>query len=145
MDAKCGWVAEKWTNAGKDNILAMSNGTYSGTIKEDGIFDYEGFATVGGALNLTIQPIQYVAIIAGVAADYTQNHFITFTKVGKDRGTSNEAGTALINNEKDGIVTDSVYEERNPAFSTALDRAGQRIKRTESFNLEWFAGVRVMY
>lgn len=145
MDAKCGWVAEKWSNAGKDNIIAMSNGTYSGTIKEDGIFDYEGFATVGGALNLTIQPIQYVAIIAGVAADYTQNHFITFTKVGKDRGTANEAGTALINNTKDGIVSDSVFDERNPAFSTALDRAGQRIKRTESFNLEWFAGVRVMY
>ena len=144
-DEKCGWVAEKWSNAGKDHIMDMANRSYTGTLKEDGMFDYEGFATVGGALNITVQPIQYVAIIAGVAADYTQNHFITFTKVGNDRGTANAEGTALLNNTKDGIVTDSIYDERTPAFSTALDRAGQRLKRTESLNLEWFAGVRVMY
>ena len=148
-DPKCSWVAAKWTNAGKDNIHGMSPAStnpYTGSIMEDGIFDYEGYATVGGALNLTIQPIQYVAIIAGVAADYTQNHIITFTNVGKDRGTATPDGTQLVqNSNKDGVVTDTVFDERNPAFSTAIDRAGQRIKRTESFNLEWFAGIRVMY
>ena len=145
-DPKCAWVAGKWSNAGSGNIHAMADGTYTGELKEDGIFDYEGFATVGGALNVTIQPVQYVAIVAGVAADYAQNHFITFTNAGKDHGTYDEATNSLKpGSGKDGIVTDTLYDERNPAFSTALDRPGQRIKRTESFNLEWFVGVRVMY
>lgn len=142
---KCGWMAEKWSNAGKDNIEAMSRGVYSGTLHEDGLFDYEGFASVGGALNLTIQPIQYVAIIAGVAADYTQNHYVTFTKIGKDRVTADDEGNLKDPTQKDGVVTDTLYEERNPTFSGALDRVGQRIKRTEQINLEWFVGLRLMY
>lgn len=142
---KCGWLAEKWSNAGKANIENVANGRYNGTYKEDGLFDYEGFASVGGALNLSIQPIQYVAIIAGVAADYTQNHFITFTKIGKDRVTADDDGNLLDVSQKDGVVTDTLYQERNPTFSGALDRVGQRIKRTEQINLEWFVGLRLMY
>ena len=140
---ECAWVASKWSNAGSANINAMADGSYDGAIKEDGIFDYEGFATVGGALNLTVMPIQYVAIIAGVAADYSQDHFITFTKVGKDRGTYEK--DANDPNRKDGIVSLDSKEERNPAYSEALDKAGSRIKRTESLNLEWFVGLRLMY
>ena len=142
-ELECQWVAEKWSNAGAGNLDAMANGTYKDALKENGIFDYEGFATVGGALSLNIMPIQYVSIIASVAADYSQNHFITFTKVGKDRGSYEEGKSD--DTVKDGVVSLGSKEERNPVFSGALDSAGSRIKRTESLNLEWFVGVRLMY
>jgi hypothetical protein len=140
---ECNWVAEKWSNAGSENINAMADKSFKGQLTEDGIFDYEGFATVGGALNLNIQPIQYVAIIAGVAADYSQNHFITYTKVGRDRGTYEDGKNEP--NVKDGVVSLDSKDERSPVFSGALDAAGSRIKRTESINLEWFVGLRLMY
>ncbi len=142
-NAKCAWVAEKWSNAGSSNIKAMADGTYSGPLAEDGLFDYEGFATIGGGLNLTVQPIQYIQVLAGFNIDYAQNHFVTFTKIGKDRVTLNNDGS--ISEGKDGVVTDNLYEERNPTFSGALDRVGQRIKRTESLNIEWFVGLKLMY
>ena len=143
----CGWVASKWSNGGstEDIYKSIINGTFDGTFKEDGIFDYEGFARVGGALNLTIQPVQYVQIIAGVAVDYAQNHFITFTKIGVDRIALDSNGNISDTVEKDGVVTDNRIEERNPTFSGALDRVGQRIKRTESLNLDWFVGLKLMY
>ena len=121
----------------------MADGTYSGPLTEDGLFDYEGFATIGGGLNLTVQPIQYIQVLAGFNIDYAQNHFVTFTKIGKDRVTLNNDGS--ISEGKDGVVTDNLYEERNPTFSGALDRVGQRIKRTESLNIEWFVGLKLMY
>ena len=141
----CGWVAEKWSNAGASHIADMANGTKGLEVMEDGLFDYEGFATVGGAINLSIQPIQYVQINAGVAVDYSQNHFITFTKIGKDRGTFNTTTGKLDSDQKDGLVMDNVLEERNPTYSKALDATGSRIKRTESLNLEWFVGLKLMY
>ncbi len=147
-DPKCAWVASKWSNAtggsGKQFYQSVANGNYSGPFKEDGYFDYEGYATIGGALSLTVQPVQYVQISAGVAADYAQNHFITFTKTGKDHAKFNDDGT-YVDAEKDGKVTLQTAEERNPTFSQALDTAGRRIKRTESVNLEWFVGVKVQY
>lgn len=145
VDPKCQWVASKWSNAGSANIEGMANKTYSGEVKEDGLFDYEGFATIGGAVNLTIQPIQYVQIVAGFAMDYAQNHFITFTKIGKDRDTYDEFGKLVKAGEKDGVVTETSYNERNPTYSKSLDSVGSRIKRTESLNLEWFVGLKLMY
>ncbi len=146
---ECAWVQEKWSNAGASHINEIAEATktaslYNGDLHEDGLFDYEGFATVGGAINLTIQPIQYVQILAGVAVDYTQNHFVTFTKIGKDRVKFDD-NTGSITQEKDRLVTDTLVEERNPTFSGALDRVGQRIKRTESLDIEWFVGLRLMY
>lgn len=143
--AGCGWVKQKWANAGAENINAVANGTYTGTYKEDGLFDYEGFGSIGGAINLTIQPIQYVSIVAGVAADYAQNHFITFTKLGKDRHTYSKTGELVKQDEKDGLITENSVEERSPTYSKALDAVGSRIKRTESINLEWFVGLKLMY
>lgn len=137
-----GWLAEKWSNAGS-NYTDLAAGR-SVALKEDGIFDYEGYATLGGALNLTIQPIQYVQIRAGVAVDYTQNHFITFTSVGRDRVTFDKDGN-VTENRGDGTVTTNKIEERNPAYSTAMDKSGSRIKRTESLNLEWFVGLNLQY
>ena len=113
--------------------------------KEDVLFDYEGFGAIGGALNLTIQPIQYISIIAGVAVDYEQNHFITFTKLGKDRHTFNKTGELTGEGKKDGLITENAIEERNPTYSKALDAVGSRIKRVESVNLEWFVGLKLMY
>ena len=123
----------------------MANGTKGLEVMEDGLFDYEGFATVGGAINLSIQPIQYVQINAGVAVDYSQNHFITFTKIGKDRGTFNTTTGKLDSDQKDGLVMDNVLEERNPTYSKALDATGSRIKRTESLNLDWSVSLTLMY
>lgn len=143
-NGKCGWVASKWSNAGIDHLNEVPKG-YQGSFKEDGLFDYEGFAKVGAALNLTIQPIQYVAIVAGVAADYTQNHFITFTKAGKDRVTVDNEGNITDNSHKDTIISEHLLEERNPTFSHALDSVGNRVKRTEQIDLEWFVGLRLMY
>ncbi|MCL2325005.1 MAG: hypothetical protein FWC40_00670 [Proteobacteria bacterium] len=146
LGAGCGWVAEKWSNAGVSNIRDMADGLYRGPLKEDGIFDYEGFATIGGSLSLIIQPIQYIQIRAGVAASYMQDHFVTFTKVGKDRVTYDpDTGAPVPGSGKDGVVTETLFEERNPTYSGALDRVGNRIKRTESLNLDWFVGIRVMY
>lgn len=152
-DPKCAWVGTKWSNATQGNssdiykLIASNN--YTGGFQEDGYFDYEGFATIGGALSLTVQPIQYVQISAGVAADYAQNHFITFTKTGKDRGTyhpSENGSSAYFDPQnKDKIVSTQSVDERNPTYSEALDAAGRRIKRTESVNLEWFIGVKLMY
>ncbi|MBS7380433.1 MAG: hypothetical protein KIG72_04095, partial [Bradymonadales bacterium] len=144
-DPACAWVSNKWSNAGADNIAAVANGTYTGMYKEDGLFDYEGFGAIGGALNLTIQPIQYISIIAGVAVDYEQNHFITFTKLGKDRHTFNKTGELTGEGKKDGLITENAIEERNPTYSKALDAVGSRIKRVESVNLEWFVGLKLMY
>lgn len=139
-----GWLAEKWSNAGS-NRTDLADRKFEGIdLMEDGMFDYEGYATLGGSLNLYIQPIQYVRINAGVAVDYAQNHFITFTKIGKDRVTYNEKD-GTTSKGKDGYVTDSLVEERNPTFSGSLDRVGSRIKRTESLNLEWFVGLSLMY
>lgn len=143
---ECAWVASKWSNATSiknGDYSTLASGKYTGDFQEDGIFDYEGYATVGGALNLTITPVQYVSIIAGVAADYTQNHYITFTKAGKDRGTyTAEASKA---GEKDGIVNTASTAERNPAYSDVLDGPGNRSKLTENLNLEWFVGLKLMY
>lgn len=144
-DSACAWVSNKWSNAGADNIASVANGTYTGMYKEDGLFDYEGFGAIGGALNLTIQPIQYISIIAGVAVDYEQNHFITFTKLGKDRHTFNKTGQLTDEGQKDGLITENAIEERNPTYSKALDAVGSRIKRVESVNLEWFVGLKLMY
>ncbi|MFA5623905.1 MAG: hypothetical protein WC966_02450 [Bradymonadales bacterium] len=141
--SNCGWVTSKWSNAGKDNIEAVANSTYTGNYSEDGIFDNEGYAVVGGALNLYIEPVQYLKIVAGVAADYEQNHFITFTKVGKDRGSLDSSGN--FTTTKDGVVSDARYEERNPSFSSTLDTTGDRIRKTEALNLEWFVGLKFMY
>ncbi len=139
-----GYLAEKWSNAGSSRT-DLAEGKLAGIpLKEDGMFDYEGYATLGGGLNLYIQPIQYVEIRAGVNVDYAQNHFITFTKIGKDRVTYKDDGT-VDPSHKDGYVTDTLVEERNPTFNSALDRVGNRIKRTESLNLEWFVGLRLMY
>lgn len=143
--AGCAWVTQKWSNAGADNIQAVANGTYSGNYKEDGLFDYEGFGAIGGALNLTIQPLQYLSIVAGVAADYEQNHFITYTKLGKDRHTYNAKGELVASDQKDGLITENAFEERSPTYSKALDAVGSRIKRVESINLEWFVGLKLMY
>ena len=141
---ECGWVAEKWSNAGSSNIDAIANGIFQGQLKEDGLFDYEGFATIGGTLSLSVMPVQYVQIMAGFSADYAQNHYVTFTKIGRDRIAIDQNGQKVMNT-KDGVVTDTLIEERSPTFSGALDRVGQRIKRTESYNLEWFVGLKLMY
>lgn len=140
----CGWVTSKWSNAGKDNYESFAKGNYTGTFSEDGLYDNEGYAVVGGSLNLYIEPVQYVRIIAGVAADYEQNHFITFTKVGKDRGTA-VTGQPFNSAQPDGVVTDSAFEERNPTFNTLLDSVGRRVRKTEALNLEWFVGLKLMY
>lgn len=148
LPAHCQWMAGKWSNAG-DQWQELANGTYNGVLKEDGLYDYEGYAAVGGALNLSIMPIQYVTIIAGVAADYEQNHFVTFTKIGKDRvtyqGLDSSGNPKIDDTQKDGVVTDSLVQERSPTFSDSLDRVGQRIKRVESVNLEWFVGLKLQY
>ena len=141
---ECAWVSSKWANAGADNLSAVAAGNYNGDYSEDGLFDYEGYATFGGSLNIMIQPIQYVQIIAGVAADYTQNHFITTTNTGVDRISSDLNGTKT-GPEKDGYVDPLLIEERNPTYSSGLDKSGQRIKKVENWNLEWFIGVRLMY
>lgn len=138
---ECAWVKSKWSNAIDANDY-HDMGSYKGQWKEDGIFDYEGFATIGGAVNLVVQPVQYVQIVAGFAMDYSQNHFVTFTKIGRDRVSYDEGN---ITPGKDGVVTENLVEERNPTFSTALDKVGNRIKRTESMNLEWFVGLKLMY
>ena len=140
---ECGWMAEKWSNAG-DQWQDLGNTKYNGILKEDGLYDYEGYAVVGGSLSLSIMPIQYVTIIAGVSADYEQDHFVTFTKIGKDRVTYNGENN-IDPDHKDGVVTDTLVQERSPTFSGALDRVGQRIKRVESFNLEWFVGLKLQY
>ena len=145
-DPKCAWVGSKWSNATSNATMSdIASGRYTGGFKEDGYFDYEGYATIGGALSLTVQPIQYVQISAGVAADYAQNHFITFTKTGKDRGTYDPETHTLDAQKKDGTVSLDSVDERNPTFSPALDAAGHRVKRTEAINLEWFIGVKLMY
>lgn len=142
INPECAWVTSKWSNAvGLTDYYMLDN--YNGEWREDGIFDYEGFATIGGAVNLLIQPVQYVQIVAGFAMDYSQNHFITFTKIGRDRVTYNPNGSPTQG--KDGVVTENLVEERNPTFSKALDKVGNRIKRTESMNLEWFVGLKLMY
>ena len=144
---ECMWVTEKWSNAGADNLDKMVARDYSKLhFTEDGIYDYEGFATVGGAFNVNIMPIQYVSLIAGVAVDYSQNHFITYTKVGKDRGKYDDEKRTFDSTIKDGVVSlDGTSEERSPVYNRVLDSAGSRIKRTESLNLEWFVGLRLMY
>ena len=86
-----------------------------------------------------------MTLVAGVAADYEQNHFITFTKIGKDRVTYDPKTKEVNTEKKDGIVTDTLIEERSPTFSGALDRVGQRVKRVESINLEWFVGLKLQY
>ena len=131
------WLKEKWSNAGSNYADLVAGRPVA--LKEDGIFDYEGYATIGGALSLTIQPLQYLQIRAGVAADYTQDHFITFTKVGKNRVNPNDP------ENDDGMVDMDSLEERNPTFSKVLDKPGHRIKRTESLHLEWFVGLNLQY
>lgn len=150
MNGQCQWVAEKWSNAGS-SYEDLAAGLYTDpaklkniALREDGIFDYEGYATVGGALNLTIMPVQYVTILAGVSADYTADHFVTFTKVGRDRVLVDKNGN-IDPTQKDGKVSDNLTEERNPTYSGVLDRSGNRIKRVENLNLEWFVGLKLAY
>ncbi len=153
IGTKCEWLAEKWSNAGssyEDLAAGWAGGANAKLLNgmhlaEDGLFDYEGYATVGGSFNLTIQPVQYVQINAGVSADYVADHFVTFTKVGRDRIAIDEKTGKKDVNAKDGFVSENLTEERNPTYSTAIDRAGNRIKRVENVNLEWFVGLKVMY
>ena len=77
--------------------------------------------------------------------DYEQAHFITFTKVGRDVGTWDKTAGTFDATKKDGIVSDNRLEERNPAFSTALDPVGRRIRKTEGLNMEWFVALRLAY
>lgn len=138
----CGYLNERWSNAGsKYTEFAEKGAAFNGILKEDGIYDTEGYASIGGTINLIIQPVQYLQIIAGTSIDYTQNHFITFTKVGRDRYKYVDG---VRENGGDGIVS-STIDELNPTYSKALDKSGSRIKRTESLNIEWFVGLKFMY
>ena len=141
-----GWVASKWSNAGYDNWtkFATQGSNWGGKLYEDGIFDHEGYAVMGGSIGLIIQPIQYVTIKAGFAIDYEQNHYITFTKVGRDNHTA-ATDTTPASKEPDGLVTENDIEERSPVFSTVFDSAGSRIRKTETLNMEWFVGVKLAY
>ena len=127
-----GWLTEKWSNKCGDNCY-----------KEDGIFDYEGYATIGGRFNLTIQPLQYLQILAGVSFDYTADHFITNTSVGRDLTINSTDKNGKPSTDGQVDLTD--VGERNPAFSRALDAPGSRIKRTEAMALEWFVGLSLQY
>lgn len=138
----CGYLAQRWSNAGSQySEFAQNGASFTGLLKEDGIYDNEGYATVGGAINLVIQPVQYLQIFGGASVDYSQNHFITFTKVGRDRYGYEDGNRT---NGGDGVVSDTI-DELNPTYSKVLDKSGSRIKRTESLNIEWFVGLKLMY
>ena len=145
---KCQWVAEKWGSGGSANVDKLASGNYSGSVMDDGFYDYDGYGVLGASLKMVIQPVQYVQILAGASFDYTQDHFITFTKPGRDTICTVQTGDKAdkcTNLKKDGSVDLSRVEERNPTYNGVLDAPGRRIKRAESFGLDWFVGLKVMY
>lgn len=158
-NAACGWMTEKWANAGLDDIAkaAVTENEYDPNhpFGEDGITSYEAYGRFGAGLRFVIQPIQYVQIQLYANMDVAQEHFITFGKAGKDqRGRADdpsdscdpavELGCATIpsfNAAPDGTVSFDDVTERNPVYNPTYDAVGRRFRAEEFTIFDWGASL----
>jgi len=150
---ECGWLAEKWSNAGFENLRAIDQYSASydpnHTLKDDGLTSYEGYGRFGASLGFNIQPIQYVQIRAGLGLDHNQEHFLTFGKAGTDvRGRveiepgNPSAGTRPDDSApKDGTVSFDDIKERNPVYNPTYDSVGSRFRIEEWTVFTWNVGL----
>jgi hypothetical protein len=154
---ECGWIGEKWSNAGFEQVGRLDPFRVGGTpgtaqdlahpLNEDGITDYEGYAYVNANLGLTVQPTKWVSLRTRFGLAYQQDHFLTFAKAGKDtRGRSvpdDPSQPSVPGDEfgKDGTVSFDDIKERNPTYNPKYDGVGRRFRSAENTIFTWDIGL----
>lgn len=155
---ECGWIAQRWANAGFENISRMdpNNPSVFDTnhpLHADGTMDYEGYGYFGASLGLSVMPIQYVVVRTHLGLLAKQEHFMSFAKAGKDlRGrapidpNNPDAGTRPADNTpKDSTVSFDDIKERNPVYNPVYDKVGSRFRLEEITEFTWDIGLAFMF
>ncbi len=157
---ECGWLAEKWSNAGFENVGRLNpfrNDSQTGNnqdlahpLTEDGITDYEGYGYVNASLGVAVQPTKWVQLRTHFGLGYQQDHFLTFAKAGKDvRGRSdlNTESVTVPGDQfgKDGTVSFDDIKERNPVYNPKYDAVGRRFRSAENTIFNWDIALVVQF
>lgn len=152
---ECGWIGQRWANAGFENIGAMDpfTGNETTPLFNDGTMSYEGYGYFGAKLGFEVTPIQYVSVRTDLSMFVEQEHFMTFAKAGKDlRGrapidpNNPDAGTQPSDQfPKDGTVSFDDIKERNPVYNPVYDSVGSRFRLEEITDFSWSIGLAFMF
>ena len=155
---ECGWMAQKFANAGEENIGSLdpfrdggvNNQDPNTILTDDGITSYEGYGYVGARLGISLQPTKWVRLQTSFDFNYQQDRFLTFAKAGKDqrgRSTADANGVTRPDDgvEADGTVSFDDIKERNPVYNPTFDSVGKRLRSAENTIFTWNIGLVIQF
>ncbi len=147
---ECGWIAEKWSNAGFENLVEVDpHGAQRNpnvALYDDGITNHEGFGRFAAQIGFYLQPVQYVQLRLMAALEHEQGHFMTFSKAGKDvRGRTPDTDVPSEFEPKDGTVSFDDVKERNPTYNPTYDSVGNRFRKEETTIFTWAISLAVQF